>query len=119
MALTASNRPITKKSAPRISIDKASDHWGVIPDVSALSADPNLAEFAGKPPFCPQMLTLSSSAGGDIVMADENGESFTVSVPAGGVIVVTRPIKTIDESASGAVQVVMEWWAGSSTEVNP
>lgn len=113
-------------TAPRNSQDRPSDAWYVIEDVAALSADPDLTAISKKPNFAPQRLTISNdtAASIDVVLVGEDqsatsADTYTISVPPNGTIVLCRPIKSIDESASGAVQVICEWWGGDSLEWNP
>ena len=83
----------------------------IIASVSALSADPDLAQQEGYPAWSPQRLQFTSTAGGDVVFTDEDGIVHTLHVDAlTGPIVINRPIRSIDESASGAVQVIAEWF---------
>jgi hypothetical protein len=96
--------------APRCDTSEPSVAMLVIASVSALSADPDLAQQDGYPAWCPQKLTLTCTAGGDIVVVDEDGTSHTIHVDVGVPVTITRPIRTIDESASGAVQVIAEWF---------
>lgn len=123
MAFTNSVAPLTSKPAPKNDMGRTSDMWAVIPSIAALSADPDLDGGSGYPNFAPQRIILVdiAQAGGlDVVMTDEDGVQFTVRVPADSPLVIDRPIKIIDESASGAVQAIMFWWTGfGGFDLNP
>ena len=96
--------------APRCDTAEPSVAMLVIPDVAALSADPDLAQQDTYPAWCPQKLTLTAATALTIVVIDEDDVTHSIIVPAASPLVITRPIRTIDESASGAVQVIAEWF---------
>lgn len=100
------------KPAPRCDTADRADAMQVYTDVSALNADPDLTALSGKPKFGPQKTTLSNAEVGaaSIVLVDEDSVTHTISVPPGGVIVLNRPFISIDESASGNIDVVFEWY---------
>lgn len=97
------------KPAPRADVWKKSDAMQVYTDVSALSADPDLTALSGKPKWAPQKTTIWAAAALTIVLVDEDNVTHSILVSTVP-IVITRPIKTIDESASGAVNVIFEWF---------
>ena len=97
--------------SPKCDTGEASCAMLVIASVAALSADPDLAQQLGRPAWCPQKLTLLGGASAlAVVLVDEAGFTHTITVPIEGCVPITRPIRTIDESASGAVQVICEWF---------
>lgn len=103
--------------APRCDTSGTAVAMYVIADVSALSADPDLAQLEDYPAWCPQKLTLlATDAAQSITLTDEDGFSFTFVLAQGIPFITTRPIRTIDESATDAVQVIAEWFdpAGSN-----
>lgn len=90
-------------------------------DASTINADLNLRSISKKPKWGPQKTTLWINTGtdADIVLVDENDVSFTITVPAGVVIVLTRPFKQLTNIGTEAVSVVFEWFdRGGSTEWN-
>jgi hypothetical protein len=109
-------------SAPQCDTSCKADAMQVYTDVSALSADPDLTALSKKPKFGPQKTTLTNAeaAAASIVLVDEDSITHTISVPPGGVMVLTRPFISIDESASGNIDVVFEWFdPAGSNDWNP
>lgn len=113
------------KMAPKADITRPSDALHVIASASGMAADTDLRAVSKMPRHAPQMTTfIGTTAAADVVFLQEDLEkatdvSKTISVPANGVIVVTRPIKKIVKSGSSAIQVVCEYWVGDSQEWNP
>lgn len=88
---------------------------------SSIGANLNLTTISGKPKWAPQKTTLWINTGtdADIVLVDEKGVSFTITVPISVVIVLTRPFKQLTFTGTEAVSVVFEWFdRGGSTEWN-
>ena len=82
----------------------------VIADVSAIAGDTHdFAQQALHPAWSPQKLTLTAATALAVVMTDEDGKAHTITVPAAGVVVITRPIRILTKAGSGAVQVIAEW----------
>lgn len=111
------------KEAPRIDLSRPSDALDVIADASGISGSTeDLRARSKMPKHAPQMLTLiGDSSAQSIVLRQEDLENATnidktIKVPANGMVVITRPIKAIVKSGSGTVQVVCEWWVGSSSD---
>jgi len=104
--------------APKMDLGRPSDAIGRIASIAGISGTTeDLRAQSGKPKFCPQMVQLiGTTAAADAVMTTEDDESLTVSVPANAVVVLTRPIKTLVKSGSGAVQVVCEWWISNNSD---
>ena len=108
--------------APKVDLSRPSDFIVRIASIAGISGSTeDLRAQSGKPMHCPQMTTLiGTTAAADAIMTTEDGESLTVNVPAAGVIVLTRPIKILTKSGSGAIQVVCEYWCSqqSSRKLN-
>lgn len=104
--------------APKIDMSRCSDAIARIASIAGISGSTeDMRTQSGKPKFCPQMTTLiGTTAAADAVLTTEDDEALTISVPANSVVVLTRPIKTLVKSGSGAVQVVCEWWVSSSSD---
>ncbi len=104
----ASNR----KAAPKADYTQQADTLHVIPDASAPSADTDLLAIAGKPRFAPQRLRLvnATAAGVALTLGPEKGVDFTVTVPAQDSLDIDTPIKRIEDTAAGALQVICHWW---------
>jgi hypothetical protein len=102
--------------APRCDMADQSSAMHVIPSVSALAGDVDLAQLALKPAWAAQRLTLSAATALSVVLTEESSpgqaaETFTIIVPAANApIVIQRPIRTVVKAGSGAVQVIAEWW---------
>ncbi len=114
------------KMAPKADITRPSDAFDVIASVAGISgATEDLRARSKMPSHAPQMVTfIGTTAAADVVFLQEDLEkatdiSKTVNVPANGVVVVTRPIKALVKSGSGAIQVLCEWWTGDAQEWNP
>jgi hypothetical protein len=116
---------MANKPAPKPDLTRPSDAFHVIASASGMAADTDLRTVTKMPKHAPQTVTfIGTTAAADIVFLQEDLQkgtdiSKTVSVPANAVIVLTRPIKTIVKSGSGAVQILCEWWVGDSAEWNP
>lgn len=79
-------------------------------NAGGLSSDLNLTTISGYPKWAPQKTTLwVDSTGAAIALVDEDDVTHTIDVPPNVTIVLTRPIKSIDESASGDVNALFEW----------
>jgi hypothetical protein len=92
-------------------------------DASSISANLNLTTISGKPRWAPQKTTLwvggASPAEADIVLVDEKDVSFTITVPVGMTLVLTRPFKQLTDTGTEAVSVIFEWFDhGGSTAWN-
>jgi hypothetical protein len=94
--------------------------------VAGISGDEEDLRIVTKmPKHAPQMVTfIGTTAAADVVFQQEDVQkatdiSTTISIPANAVVVVTRPIKALVKSGSGAIQVICEWWTGDSQEWNP
>lgn len=99
------------KPAPRCDTNNKSDAMFYQANVAGLGADPDLTRMSGYPKWAPQKTTLwVDSAGAAIALIDEDDVTHTIDVPPGTTIVLTRPIKSIDESASGDVNALFEWF---------
>ncbi len=105
-------RLVTPVPAPCCETEGTSVAMLVIADVSALSADPDLAQQSEYPAWSPQRIQLSTgeATAQAFVCEDEDGVAHTISVLPGIPFSLNRPIRTIDESASGKVQVIAEWF---------
>lgn len=101
-----------RKASPKANYTQSADASHVIPDVSALSADPDLLAIDGKPKFAPQRALLINNTAAALAVAvfPVKGTVQTISVPANAVISYDHPIVSLDESVSGAVQVILFWW---------
>lgn len=106
--------------SPKLDMSKPSDAIYRVASIAGISGSTeDLRAVSGKPKFCPQMVTLiGTTAAADAVMTTEDDEALTISVPANAVIVLTRPIKTLVKSGSGAVQVLAEYWCGTNLQRN-
>ena len=115
--------------APRVDLSRTADAWHFIADISALSADPDLTAVSKKPKCAPQLTRLVNNTASSIsvvLVGEDDGlnayaageETFTVPVPAQCVLDIPFPVKSIDESASGAASVHFFWFVGGSTEWN-
>lgn len=90
-------------------------------NAGSISENLNLTTISGKPKWAPQKTTLWINTGTDedIVLVDEKDVSFTITVPIGVVIVLTRPFKQLTNTGTEAVSVVFEWYdRGGSTAWN-
>jgi hypothetical protein len=105
--------------APKCDLSRPSDYIVRIASIAGISGSTeDLRAQSGKPRQCPQLVTLiGTTAAADAVMTTEDDESLTISVPANAVLVLTRPIKTLVKSGSGAVQVVCEYWKSNNADL--
>lgn len=116
---------MANKPAPKCDLTRPSDAFHVITSASGMSTDTDLRTVSKMPKHAPQLVTfIGTTAAADIVFLQEDLQkatdvSKTVNVPANAVLPITRPVKTIVKSGSGAVQVLCEWWVGDSAEWNP
>ncbi len=99
------------KPAPRCDTGDKSDAMYHIDNVgTAISGNLDMTAISGKPKWSPQKTTLwVDSTPAAIVLVDEGGTSFTITVPAGPVVI-TRPIKQITDSGTGDVNAIFEWF---------
>lgn len=101
-------RPIP---APRCNTNNKSDAAFYQANAAGLSSDPDLRAMSGFPAWAAQKTSLwVDSAGAAIALIDEDDTTLTLDIPPGVVVVLTRPIKSIDESASGDVNALFEWF---------
>ncbi len=103
-----------RKPAPRASLNVKSDAMLVVASLAGMSADTDLLAVTKHPKHAPQRVSLSAATALAAVLTDEDGVSHTITVPAGGTIVIQRPIATLVKSGSGAVQVICEWFTSES-----
>lgn len=102
---------------PKVDMLRPSDAIARVASITAMSADTDMRAISGKPRFCPQQtLLIGGAATADAVLVTEDDETLTISVPANGVIPLTRPIKTLVKTGSGAVQVLSEYWEPPSSQ---
>ena len=99
----------TPKPAPRCDTSENSVAMLVIANAGAATVD--LAQQDTYPAWSPQRLTVTNGdvSSLNVVLIDEDGVTHTIAVPAAGVIVINRPIRTIDTSSETA-QVIAEWF---------
>src|SRR3990167_808726 len=98
-------RPV---AAPRCCTSDESVALMVI--AAASDFDLDLAQQPLYPAWSPQKLTLTAATALAVVMTDEDGKAHTITVPAAGVVVISRPIRLLTKAGSGAVQVIAEWF---------
>lgn len=103
--------------SPKVDLSRPSDAIYRVASIAGITPDTeDLRAVAGKPRCCPQKVQLSGATALAAVLVTEDGESITITTPANNVpIVITRPIKTLVKSGSGAVQVVCEWWQSNAS----
>jgi hypothetical protein len=107
-----------RKAAPKADYTKQADTQHVIADAGAAAADLDLLAIIGKPQFAPQRLILintNAAATAAIVLTPEKGADITVTVPFSGTVTLDVPIKKIEDTGTGAVQVICLWWDGAGT----
>jgi hypothetical protein len=91
-----------------------------VASASGISADLSLTSISGKPKWAPQKTTLWVP-GDDptnelaVVLVDEKGVTFTITVPLGFAIVLTRPFKQLTKTGSGAASAIFEWFEGGGS----
>lgn len=101
--------------SPQCDTTAKSDAMHYIDDASAVAANVDLTAISGKP-FCPpQKTTLWSSTGTlAAVLVDEDGATFTINVGISPVVI-SRPVKQLTKSGSGAVRLIFEWFDPNSS----
>ena len=105
----------TVRPAPSCDTSGKSDAMHYLANAGSISADLNLTTISGKYPFAPQKTTMwVDSTPAAIVLVDEDGTSFTITVGTGPVVI-SRPIKQLTDTGSGAVNVIFEWFDPMAT----
>lgn len=121
--MAASAKPNKAIPAPRADMNKTSDYWEHIADIT--SGDVDLRQRAGGGNHAAQLVRLNNTTTGNLVavLIQEYGESAADSQPitvnAGAQYEVPRAIRKIVASGSGALQADVFWWFGSNSMPNP
>lgn len=121
--MALSSKPNNSIPAPRADMQKTSDYWEHIADISSADIDLRLRAKGGN--HAAQLVRLNNTTAGNLVavLIQEFGEtaesSQSITVNAGAQYEIPRAIRKIVASGSGALQADVFWWFGSHSMPNP
>lgn len=124
--MAASIKPNTPIPAPRADLNRTSDWWQHIADITSADVDLRQIQYAGN--HAAQRIRLKNNTAGALVAVllqelpsavPVTSMEQSISVGAGGEYLVDRPIRKIIASGSGALQADCFWWFSSNTMPNP
>jgi hypothetical protein len=124
--MAASDKPNTAMPAPRADMNRTSDWWEHVADISATDIDLRQRQHGGN--HAAQRVRLKNNTAGPLVavLLQElpSGLSVTsmeqsITVGANSEYTVDRAIRKIISSGSGALQADCFWWFASNTFPNP
>lgn len=119
----ASAKPNASIPAPRADMNRTSDYWEHIADITSADVDLRQRQFGGN--HAAQLVRLNNTTAGNLVavLIQELGESAaasqSITVNANSQYEVPRAIRKIVASGSGALQADCYWWFAGNSMPNP
>lgn len=126
MAGSASIKPNNAIPAPRADMNRTSDWWEHVADISSVDIDLRQRQYGGN--HAAQRVRLVNNTAGALnaVLLQElpapvavTSKEQTITVPPNGQYTVDRAIRKIIASGSGALQADCFWWFASNSMPNP